>query len=221
MFVVQPHLDDAVLGIGELMALHPGGTCLTVCAGRPQTYPAIDQRPHDAACGFQPGDDPVLERRAEDAEAMRLLGWHEVWLDLLDTQYLVLDARPFDDTASALYALAEAWEAAGRPHEIVTVAGIAHPDHRWVRDLVTLFAKSARHPAPLSVIAWREPGYRSTFLAEAAALDRTQPWHSIHAVSWCGAKLEAIRCYESQLPALSALAIADALTQEEYGAWAG
>ena len=31
--VLSPHLDDAVLGCGRLMAAHPGATVVTVYAG--------------------------------------------------------------------------------------------------------------------------------------------------------------------------------------------
>ncbi len=37
--VVSPHLDDAVLGCGQLLAAWPGATVVTVFAGKPAVYP--------------------------------------------------------------------------------------------------------------------------------------------------------------------------------------
>ena len=58
--VVSPHLDDAVLGCGRLLAAHPGATVITLYAGAPATYPDPPTR-WDAIVGFGPGDD-VLGR---------------------------------------------------------------------------------------------------------------------------------------------------------------
>ena len=40
--VVSPHLDDAVLGCGRFLAVHPGATVVTVFAGNPPQYPRAD-----------------------------------------------------------------------------------------------------------------------------------------------------------------------------------
>ena len=53
--VISPHLDDAVLGCGRLMARHPGATVVSVYTGAPSAYP--DPMTHwDTIAGFGPLD---------------------------------------------------------------------------------------------------------------------------------------------------------------------
>jgi LmbE family N-acetylglucosaminyl deacetylase len=82
--VVSPHLDDAVLGCGRLLAAHPGATVITLYAGAPSTYPDPPTR-WDQVAGFGPGDDVLAARKDEDRAALAELGatpvWGEVVLD--------------------------------------------------------------------------------------------------------------------------------------------
>jgi LmbE family N-acetylglucosaminyl deacetylase len=71
--VLSPHLDDAVLGCGNLLAAHPGARVITVFAGAPPTYPD-PMTWWDRLSGFTTGDDPLAVRRAEDAGALGELG---------------------------------------------------------------------------------------------------------------------------------------------------
>ena len=75
--IVSPHLDDAVLGCGRLMAAHPGATVVTLYAGAPAAYP--DPMTHwDTLAGFVPGDDVLAPRREEDAAALGRARRHAV-----------------------------------------------------------------------------------------------------------------------------------------------
>ena len=60
--VVSPHLDDAVLGVGDLLAVAASATVVTVYAGSPDVYP---DPPKDwvRQCGFGPDDDVAAIRR--------------------------------------------------------------------------------------------------------------------------------------------------------------
>lgn len=81
--IVSPHLDDAVLGCGRLMAAHPGATVVTVYAGGPPVYP--DPMTHwDTLAGFVAGDDVLAARREEDAAALTVLGATPSWLDFVE-----------------------------------------------------------------------------------------------------------------------------------------
>jgi LmbE family N-acetylglucosaminyl deacetylase len=85
LIVVSPHLDDAVLGCGHLLAQRPGAVVITVFAGRPPRRERVT--PWDAAAGFGPGDDVVGARRMEDRRALGALGARPLWLPFLDAQY--------------------------------------------------------------------------------------------------------------------------------------
>src|SRR5579885_725257 len=122
LVVVSPHLDDAALGCGELLARHPGAVVITVFAGRPAQYATLTG--WDAAAGFGLGDDVVAARRAEDAAALAILGARPVWLDFLDAQY-----APSPDAAAIADALARAiHEVRGR--RVCMPLGLFHSDHR-------------------------------------------------------------------------------------------
>lgn len=138
--VISPHLDDAVLGCGRLLAAHPNATVITVYAGSPETYP--NPMTHwDQISGFEPGDDVLARRRDEDRAALGELGATPVWLDFLEHQYL---ERPdwvgADETNAALEAAVRAAE----PTAVLMPFGLANPDHgathdaaRIVRDRIT------------------------------------------------------------------------------------
>src|SRR6266480_1351904 len=90
ILVLSPHLDDAVLGCGHLLAAHSGSTVLTVFAGAPDTYPE-SMTWWDQMAGFSRGDDPLVARRREDADALDELGAKPIWLDFVEHQYLDRD----------------------------------------------------------------------------------------------------------------------------------
>lgn len=123
LLAISPHLDDAALGCGDLLAANPGAVVVTVMAGSPPPAPVTAW---DRACGFGDGDDVVGHRRAEDAAALRALGATAEWLDFLDGQYAA--PPPCERVAAALDAVvaARAWDCIASP------LGIGHDDHRLV-----------------------------------------------------------------------------------------
>lgn len=129
LLVVGPHLDDAVLSCGRLLAAHPGSVVVTVLAGRPPDDRLVDW---DRRGGFRPGDDVVGRRREEDRHALRLLRARPVWLEFRDEVYR--DDAPLDADA-----VRRAVAAAVDEHDPALVAlplGLHHPDHRAVADAV-------------------------------------------------------------------------------------
>jgi LmbE family N-acetylglucosaminyl deacetylase len=89
--VISPHLDDAVLGCGDLLAERPGVVVVTAFAGRPDGYPELTS--WDARAGFAPGADVVAARHQEDRAARAGLGARPHWLELPDRQYGARPAR--------------------------------------------------------------------------------------------------------------------------------
>lgn len=92
LVIVSPHLDDAVLSCGRLLAAHPGTYVVTVFSSGPEK---VDPLPWwDQLCGvFRPGDDVMALRRQEDAAAMALVGAEPRHLGFWDGQYRALSRR--------------------------------------------------------------------------------------------------------------------------------
>jgi LmbE family N-acetylglucosaminyl deacetylase len=201
--VVSPHLDDAVLGCGGLLAAHPGATVITVYAGAPARYPDPPTR-WDALAGFGSGDDVLAARRDEDAAALAELGATPVWLDFVEHQYL---DRPdwvgADRTVDALVAAIGAVD----PTAVFAPFGLANPDHTATHDA----ARAARDRLPEPAwFCYEDMGYQHIpgLLAwRVSQLFRAGVWPTPAAprVERDGvAKAGALAHYASQLRALEA-----------------
>ena len=212
LVAVSPHLDDAVFGCGALLAAHAPAVVVTVFAGRPPPRGSLP--PWDDAAGFQPGDDVVGARRAEDRAALQTLGARPVWLSFLDAQY---GRSPgVDEVTAAL----EPVMAAAEPATVLVPLGLFHSDHALVH--AAALALMPRHPE-WRWLAYEEPMYRRVPRALEARLT------SLHAAglrprALAGAaappvKRRAVACYASQLRALGTPGRAghgDALAAERY-----
>ena len=80
--VLSPHLDDAVLSCGQLMAGRPGARIVTVFSAAPHTLELLT--PYDEGCGFLSSWDAVDTRKIENARACAVLAaedWNGVFLD--------------------------------------------------------------------------------------------------------------------------------------------
>jgi LmbE family N-acetylglucosaminyl deacetylase len=85
VLIVTPHLSDAVLGCGELLAAHPGAVVITAFAGIPaDAYVVPDW---DAACGFSSPREAVVTRRREERAALDRLDAEPCWLACPESQY--------------------------------------------------------------------------------------------------------------------------------------
>lgn len=85
MIVVTPHLGDAVLNCGELLAEHPGSIVVTVFAGIPENAFVVPA--WDAACGFSSPRQAVTVRRREERRALEILDAEPCWLNCPESQY--------------------------------------------------------------------------------------------------------------------------------------
>jgi LmbE family N-acetylglucosaminyl deacetylase len=195
---VSPHLDDAVLSCGELIASSPAALVVTVFAGRPAED--APRTSWDAECGFGAGDDPIAARRAEDRAALDALGARSFWLDFLDDQYG--EARP----AAAIGAALADVVARETPDEVYVPLGLFHADHRRASDATLAVMPQF---AALTWLAYADAIYRCIEgaveerlrgLADAGIL--LAPTTLPHAADAQRRKREAVACYASQLRGL-------------------
>ena len=202
--ILSPHLDDAVLGCGRLMAAHPGATVVTVYAGGPPTYP--DPMTHwDTLAGFRPGDDVLARRREEDAAALAGLDATPYWLDFVEHQYL---PRPEWVGPEATVDRLEAVLRELRPSAVLIPFGLANPDHAATHEAGLLVRD--RFPEP-SWLCYEDSGYKHIpgMLAwRVSQLFRRRVWPTPVAVATDdahdAAKRAALDRYGSQLLALEA-----------------
>jgi LmbE family N-acetylglucosaminyl deacetylase len=201
--VLSPHLDDAVLGCGGLLAAHPGSTVLTVFAGAPAVYPD-PMTWWDQLSGFSSGDDPLDARRHEDARALAAIGAEPVWLDFVEHQYL--------DKADRVRpsAVVDAIEDAVRrrdPTMVVAPFGLANPDHDCTHEAALLVRERLPEPA---WFCYEDTGYKHIpgLLAwRVARLFHAGIWPTPAAMPVVvdpTAKRAALSRYGSQLRALEA-----------------
>lgn len=125
LFVVSPHLDDAVFGCATLLASQPGTTVCTVFAGTPR---APQVQPWDEAAGFSDSTDAMRIRTREDEHALAQFGAQGIRLPYLDGQYGELPSVRVLATA-----LLAQLEQPGRSR-LVFPLGLRHPDHLRVAD---------------------------------------------------------------------------------------
>ena len=214
ILVVSPHLDDAVLGCGDLIAGRPGAVVVTVFAGSPP--PRAEPTDWDAAAGFGPGEDAVARRRDEDREALDLLSARPVWLPFLDAQYGTPAAR--GEIARRL--VEEIATAA--PDAVLVPAGLWHSDHRLTHEAA---ADAMPRCRAVRWLAYEDAIYRAFPDGGLAARRRWLRDRGIEAVPLpagppaSALKRRSIECYRSQVRALGSATgpgWSDALEPERY-----
>ncbi len=201
--VISPHLDDAVLGCGALLATQPGSTVITVFSGGPSEYPD-PPTPWDALCGFTAGDDVLGARKKEDTAALATVGAVAVWLDKTEHQYL---DRPDWVGVSGVVDDLEAAVRACEPTLVLAPFGLANPDHDVTHQAALVVRERMPKPAWL---CYEDTGYKHIpgMLAwRVSQLFRRGIWPTPVAVpidAGRDARSAAIACYPSQLLALEA-----------------
>ncbi len=213
LLVISPHLDDAVLSCGELLARHPGSWVVTVCAGVPPRSATVT--PWDVAGGFDSGEQAMAARRSEDGAALRMLSARARWLDFLDSQYGDTPAPEAVTDALGLVLRQLA------PATVCLPAGLFHSDHALVH--TAALALRDRRLAPGWVMYEeamyrRVPGALQQRLAALAAQSVQATPLSMHCDGPRALKREAVSCYRSQLRALGTVASGhdDAFAPEGY-----
>jgi LmbE family N-acetylglucosaminyl deacetylase len=122
LMVISPHLDDAVLSCGQVLAAHRGSTVVTAFAGRPADgrFSVWDEST------FLPGQDPMTIRQEEDRQALRVLGASPIHLAFLDEGYG--DSPAVEEIAQSL---AEQVDLKS-PSTVLVPLGLMHADHERV-----------------------------------------------------------------------------------------
>jgi LmbE family N-acetylglucosaminyl deacetylase len=237
--VVSPHLDDAALSCGALIAGCPDVTVITLFAGVPAD--GSQSTAWDRACGFYTAEEAMAARREEDRAAMTSLGAAVRQLDRLDGQYQPPTSAG-DDARNAAALFTSLMEVA--PEIVVVPLGLFHSDHLRAR---RAWMHCARREEWSSVqwVAYEDVPYRCIGTALQTALadlhgtgfgatpalwdsvigndtdaanvggsrERTMP-----TTSPFDCKQSALHAYGSQLLALGAAALADAFKPERF--WA-
>jgi LmbE family N-acetylglucosaminyl deacetylase len=201
--VVSPHMDDAVLGLAQLLGAHPGATVVTVFAGAPDQYPD-PMTWWDQLCGFAPGDDVIAARRDEDTKALAELGATPVWLDHVEHQYL--PREEWVRAEDVVDSLEDAIRAAD-PTAVFMPFGLANPDHDETHKAARMVRERLPEPA---WFCYEDHGYKHIpgMLAwRVAELFRARLWPTPAAPPVDGdqeRKQTAMAHYRSQLLALEA-----------------
>jgi LmbE family N-acetylglucosaminyl deacetylase len=183
--VVSPHLDDAVLSCWSLLRSSEEVRVVTVFAGLP---PAGVLGEWDEEGGASDSRERVRERIAEDRAALALAGCDGVYLDFLDEQYepgeqpLARGLRPHVGRATAVYG---------------PKGAVHNDDHLRVRDALVAICPGLRFYAdlPYSLVEGFE-------LLPGTAADGLAPRDIVLDPELAERKLEAVRCYRTQLPQL-------------------
>lgn len=147
--ILSPHLDDAVLSLGQFMQTEPC-TVVTVFAGSPRD----GLTDYDASCGFTTSAQAMTKRLAEDAAALDMLGADHRWLNFLDMQY----GQPTRDDE-----LTEALDPFLQP-DVMVPLGLGHPDHVQVARCVRAAA-----PVGMPMFFYEEAPYRTLHPEQAHA----------------------------------------------------
>ncbi|MBI0328326.1 PIG-L deacetylase family protein [Burkholderia plantarii] len=139
LLVVSPHLDDAVLSCGHVLARHPGAVVCTVLSAPPERNMSTAW---DRASGFADAFEAMRARREEDRQALALLGASAVHLPFCDAQY----ASP--PPSDQLQAVLRHTLATVRPDSLLMPLGLFHSDHALVADAVLACLASLAGPGP-------------------------------------------------------------------------
>ena len=193
--VVSPHLDDAVLSLGQFLDAHTDVTVVTVFAGVPAEGTIS---PYDQACGFTDSADAMRTRRSEDWAAVSgVLGADVMHLPFLDQQYR---SEP-----AGWGAISETIGAQLPPDgcRVLVPLGIGHPDH----EVAAMAGLAAVRPFVDDVFVYEELPYR--------VLNPEQVWRAFYGLwpqwQWArfphpfqqgrrAAKINALAQYQSQGP---------------------
>lgn len=126
--IVSPHLDDAVLSVGQFMAGRPDTTVVTVYAGGPDDL--SQSTSYDRGCGFASALEAMHARAAEDDAALSSLQARPLRLAFIDGQY---DNPAHDSPQGEIEAVADALRLellSQSCSELLGPLGLMHPDHR-------------------------------------------------------------------------------------------
>lgn len=203
LVVVSPHLDDAVLSCGQLMAGRPDVVVVTVFAGTPARHRMLTT--YDQACGYHHASHAMRDRRYDDARALDLLRADPRHLRFLDHQYREVDVDPDPTPAEIADELETVIGGLTGLSIVLGPLGLAHPDHLLAADAVA--ALLARRP---DLEGWVYEDQPSRVLWPEQVGPRLDRWRDrgfdprlgFVGTGELDVKERAIGCYRSQLESL-------------------
>lgn len=236
MLVISPHLDDAVLSCGEVIAAHPDTLVVTLFSGVPAETAQPMTREH--ASGLRAARQALAARRRQDRAALACIGGRALPLDFTDVQY----DEPVSMEKLAM-TLANVVLSVN-PERILLPAGLYRPDNvathaaalQAMRLLRPVSAPGQRRFGERDWLMYEETAYRRLPGAlqrriatlAAAGIEATPVRPHPHTkgiaaaaamVDGSGCKQAALQCYRNPLPVLQAddlLGLADPFAPEGY-----
>jgi LmbE family N-acetylglucosaminyl deacetylase len=200
LLVISPHLDDGVLGCGEMLAAQPRSVVLSLFAG-PGQNPAV-RTDWDAACGFTSARHALEVREAEDDAALGMLHALPSRLKFPDHQYRQAGERvDVDELAGAIRDAVNRYQ----PHTIALPFGLFHRDHALAHEASVRVAREARG---YTWLAYEDAFYRRIpgLLQQQLCVLASAGWvvTPVPALEQRKrvAKRRAVQCYASQLRGL-------------------
>lgn len=124
---VSPHLDDAILSAGRLMADRTDNVVATIFAGNPTDAEEV-HTPYDRNCGFGDAASAMAHRRYENDLATAMLFATPINFEFVDEQY----GEPSD--TRAITQVIEHLLDTGEYDYVLGPLGLGHPDHIQVSD---------------------------------------------------------------------------------------
>jgi LmbE family N-acetylglucosaminyl deacetylase len=149
LLVISPHLDDAVLSCGTLLAAHPGAFVCTVFTAPPEKNMVTDW---DRQSGFADAFEAIRARKAEDMRALAILGASAIHLPFCDAQY---QSPPVPE---ALIAAIEQTLRDVEPSSVMIPLGLFHSDHTDVANACLTLMQRFEH---VRVHAYEDVPYRT------------------------------------------------------------
>lgn len=209
-YVISPHLDDAVLSLGQTIAAYVEHVepvrVVTIMAGVPHVGMLSD---YDKSTGFANSNEAMIARRHEDKAALAVLGAEEWHWHFFDRQYeQEIDETLMRKMISKLFT--EEWP--DRATTIFAPLGLGHPDHDLVARAVRSARPERRGNELFGIYLYEELPYR--VLAEPKTL--ALKFHELEVAGWKisdtvvplaqgsrDMKAAAIEKYASQFPTAS------------------
>lgn len=222
LFVVSPHLDDAVFGCAALLAARPGARVCTVFAGTP---PERQNTEWDRAAGYADSTHAMRGRCREDDRALDVCHAKPVRLDFLDGQY-----GPLPDTLALSNALIDTFAAqksskTADDTTLVVPLGVHHPDHVRVGEAWTALLRAGRVPSCIVYEDAIHRAARGVVEKRLTELDKAGLRLTALDATWCPERLSAraldikrrgIVAYDSQLRAFGERMPADLAKPERF-----
>src|SRR3954466_4699262 len=200
LLVISPHLDDGVLGCGEMLAMCPGSVVLSLFAGPGQDPAACTE--WDAACGFTSARHALAVRVTEDDAALGLLNALPSRLEFPDDQYRQAGERVnLQQLADAIRTAVDHYQ----PRTVAIPFGLFHRDHALAHDASLRVARNANR---CTWLAYEDAFYRRIpgLLQQRLCVLASTGWvvTPLPALEQRKrvTKRRAVRCYASQLRGL-------------------